>query len=170
MSVDTLEDLYAAELQELRAAKAQRADRLGDLAPRAQDGALAAAIDEDRRMTVAEGDRLDALLRARGRRGDPHEDAAMRAMLDEAERWRDALPYGPVADLALIASLRRLERVEQAALASLAGWARTLGQGEDEALLTTMLDRSGEADVRLDAIAGDILSAVGETGFNAANA
>lgn len=157
MRIDDLEGLYLAELEELRSVKAQMADHLADMAGRATDTALRGAINAQRKQTATQADGLETLLRVSARDVSHHEDGSMQTIIAETEKWNDMIADDTLRDAALVASLRRMQHYRIAVLGTLAKWARTLGQGEDEAVLSRMLEQTETSDSELVMIADDIL-------------
>jgi len=158
MQLHDLEGLYLAELEELRSVEAQMTDHLAEMASQANDNDLSKAIDAHRKQTAAQRDELDGLLKARGREVDAHEDTSMHAIINEAEKWNNMIPDETLQDAALVASVQRMEHYEIAVLGTLANWARKLGQGEDEAVLSLILEKTKQADANFSAIAEDTLN------------
>lgn len=157
MQVHDFEGLYLAELEELRSVEAQMTDHLGKMAARATNNDLSNAIKAHQKQTVAQRDELDALLKVRGREVDAHEDTSMHAIIAEAEKWNGMIVGDTLRDAALVASLQRMEHYEMAVLGTLANWARKLGQGEDEAVLSRILEQTKKADAEFSVIAQEAL-------------
>jgi len=132
-------------------------DHLGKMAACATDKDLSKAIEAHQKQTAAQRDELDALLKVQGREVNAHEDSSMHAIIAEAEKWNGMIVGDTIRDAALVASLQRMEHYEMAVLGTLASWARKLGQGEDEAVLSHILEQTREADAEFSAIAKDAL-------------
>lgn len=158
MKVDDFEQLYMAELEELRSVESQMIDHLGQLADQATNTTLSEAIDAHRDQTNEHRDRIDHLLEARGGRPEAHQDASMHAILDEAEKWAGMIENGSLRDAGLIASLQRMEHYEIAVLGTLANWAKKLGHEDDAMVLSHILDQNRQTDARLSAIADEIVN------------
>ncbi len=159
MQVHDLEELYLVELEELRSVQSQLIEHLAKMTSRATDHALSTAIKAHQTQMSAQRDALDVLLKVRAREVDAHEDTSMHTIIVEAQKWNDMIPDDTLRDAALVASLQRIEHYKMAVLGTLATWARKLGQGEDEAVLTSILAQTKQADAEFTAIAEDALAA-----------
>lgn len=158
MKLRDFEDLYLAELEELRSVESQIADHLGALAGRASHAGLAQAIREHGDATGAHRDRLDELIRTHDNRPDGHDDASMHAIISETEKWVGMIEQDDLRDAALIASLQRMEHYEMSVLGTLAAWARTLGHDGDATVLSSILEEDRGADARFSAIAEEVVN------------
>lgn len=157
MQVHDFEGFYLAELEELRSVEAQLTDHLAEMASRANDKDLSKAIKAHQEQTEAQRDELNTLLKVRGRQVDAHEDASMQAIIAEAKKWNDMIVDDTLQDAALVASLQRMKHYEMAVLGALGNWARKLGQGEDEAALSRMLEQTKEAEATFGTFAENAL-------------
>ncbi|SDC03588.1 ferritin-like domain-containing protein [Ruegeria marina] len=154
MKVNDFQDLYIAELSELRSVEAQMADHLGALATQATNTSLADAITAHRNATENHRDRIDTLLQGHGATaGDSHDDASMHAILAETDKWAEMIDDSNLRDAGLIASLQRMEHYEIAVLGTLASWASKLGYDHDATVLSGILEDDKVCDARLTQIA-----------------
>ncbi|RDC72742.1 DUF892 family protein [Rhodovulum sp. 12E13] len=154
MTIDSLKDLYIAELQEARSFEGQIANALGGFADRASDGALREALAGDRPESVRHGERITALLERHGADPRAHEDQTMKAILAEAGKWAAEIDDPAVRDAALIASVQRIQHYEIAAYGALVAWAREEGL-DDAETLAEILEEEKAADEKLSALAGE---------------
>jgi ferritin-like metal-binding protein YciE len=159
MAVDTLKDLYLAELQEARSFEAQVAKAAGELAGRASDPRLRQMLEGEGPDAARHGERLGALLEGHGAQPGAHTDQTMQAILSAARDWADGITDPAVRDAALLASLQRVQHYEIAALGALAAWARQEGLTADVETLQEILDEEKAADARLTALAEDRVNA-----------
>jgi len=158
MNVDSLRDMYIAELQELRSVEAQLIEALPKLADMAGHAELKQAIRSHLEETRAQQARLDAILTRHGAEPREHVDQAMQAMLKEAEKWAGMVQYQDLRNAGLIASAQRVEHYEIAVYGTLASWAKQLGLGEDERTLHTILEEEKRTDEKLTGLAQRIVN------------
>lgn len=158
MNPDDFQKLYLAEMEEMRSVEAQMADSLGELAERATNATLAQTIRDHQDKTREHRDRLDDLLKAHGGKPDGHSDTSMKTLISEADKWAGMVEDETLRDAGLIASLQRMEHYEIAVLGTLASWAKSLGHGDDAAVLSRILDDDKDTDARLSQIAEETVN------------
>lgn len=159
MNIETLKDLYIAELQEARSVEAQLAEALPKMMEAANAGDLKHALNEHLGETRSQLDRMDTILQRHGAQARAHSDQSMQTIIAEAEKWAGMVDDPACRDAGLIASAQRIEHYEIAVYGTLATWARQLGLEEDAETLRTILAEEKSADDTLTGLAkGDINS------------
>ncbi len=157
MQVHDLEELYLAELAELHSVASQLSTHLREMSARASDPDLSATVKTRQEEKSAQRDDLAGLLKVHRRDVGAHEDASMHAIVAETRKWNDMIDDAALRDIALLTSLQRMEHYQMAVLESLTGWARKLGQAEDETVLSRLLERSRQAASEFGVIGEDAL-------------
>jgi ferritin-like metal-binding protein YciE len=153
MNVNTLRDLYIAELQEIRSVEEQLVAALPRMADVAGHPELKQGIQTHLEETRAQQSRVEEILRRHNAEPREHVDQAMQAMLQEAEKWASLVQDRDLRDVGIIASAQRVEHYEIAVYGSLATWAKQLGLDEDLQVLLTILEEEKRTDGRLAALA-----------------
>jgi ferritin-like metal-binding protein YciE len=144
-SVDSMEALYAAELQELHSAESQLANRVDRLTPVIQSEPLALRLDEYATELRSRRVDLESLLARIEVDARPHPDDAMRALLDETEKMsRVSAPT--LRDAAITASLQRIIHYKIAGYGTIAAYAKALGRTEQAGHFAELADRDKAID------------------------
>jgi len=153
MQITGLKDMYFAELQELVSVEQQLAEALARMASVASHPSLKHAFETHRRQTLAQGDRLRAILSGHNAEAEAHTDQAVQAMIKETEKMIDMLKSDDLRDAGLIASAQKLEHYEIAAYGSVAALAGQLELRDDQHLLHETLEEEKDADELLTTLA-----------------
>jgi ferritin-like metal-binding protein YciE len=153
MEISTFKDMYLAELQELVSVEEQLAEALLRMAAAASHPALKDALVDHHAETIAQKERLLAILRTHGVDPAAHVDQAMEALIRETRKMLGILEGDDLRDAGLIASVQKLEHYEIAAYGSAAALAGQLELRDDQMLLHDSLLEEKEADALLTDIA-----------------
>jgi ferritin-like metal-binding protein YciE len=153
MEISNFKDMYLAELQELVSVEEQLAEVLLPMAAAASHAALKDALVDHHAETVAQRERLLAILRSHGADPTAHVDQAMQALICETRKMLSILEGDHLRDAGLIASAQKLEHYEIAAYGSAAALAGQLELRDDQAMLYDTLMEEKEADAVLTDIA-----------------
>jgi len=153
MEISNFKDMYIAELQELVSVEEQLAEVLLPMAAAASHAALKDALVDHHAETVAQRERLLAILRSHGADPTAHVDQAMQALICETRKMLSILEGDDLRDAGLIASAQKLEHYEIAAYGSAAALAGQLELRGDQMLLHDSLLEEKEADAILTDIA-----------------
>jgi len=153
MQIESLQDMYIAELQELASVERQMAECLARVGERASHPTLKNALLDYREETATQEKRLDTILQKHRANPAGHIDQTMQALIYETERMVPMLKSGELRDAGLIGSLQRLKHYEIAAYGTAAALARQLKLPDDEKILRACLDEEKEADASLTVLA-----------------
>ena len=153
MKINTFEDMYLAELQELASAERQLGDSLGPMAEAVSHAELKNVLIDQQERTQEQQRRLLSILRVHGIESTPHTDQAMQALVKETRKMLNILKGDDLRDAGLIASIQRLKHYEIAAYGTVATLAAQLGFDDDVELLEESLDEEKEVDGLLTRIA-----------------
>ena len=162
-SIDTLEALFFAEVQELRSAELQLAAELAGLPQLQWSTPLLNLL---RGYPIELNSRREDLERMLGEAGiDPrqHTDQAMRSLVAELLKMSQ-LREPRIRDAAFIDSLQRIVHVKIAAYGSVATFARLLNRTDDAAGLAEYGDREKAFDAELTAVAVTVISSQAPAG------
>ena len=153
MKLNSLHDLYLAELQDLYDAEKQIVKALPKMAEEATSSDLRAALEEHLEQTREHVRRLEQVFRLHGEEAKGEKCEGIEGIIDEGKDVlkQDAAPM--VKDAAIIASAQRVEHYEMAAYGCVRTYAEQMGHSEAARLLQQTLDEEGEADKVLTSIA-----------------
>jgi ferritin-like metal-binding protein YciE len=144
-TLDTMDALYATELQELHSAETQLANTIERLAGTLQNQALALRVDEYATELQARKVDLESLLARSEIDARPHPDDAMRALLDETQKVaRVCAPA--LRDAAVTASLQRIIHYKIAGYGTIAAYAKELGRTEEAEHFAELVTRDKTID------------------------
>lgn len=153
MNIETLKDLYMAEIQEARSVEAQLSEALPKMMDAASAGDLKGALESHLGETRSQLERMDEMLGRHGTDTRAHSDQSMQRIIAEAEKWAGMVDDPACRDAGLIASAQRIEHYEIAVYGTLATWAKQLGLEEDAETLRTILAEEKSADDTLTELA-----------------
>jgi ferritin-like metal-binding protein YciE len=159
MHIETLKDLYLAELQEARSVEAQLSEALPKMIDAANAEDLKNALEDHLGETRSQRERMDEILRRHGVEPRAHSDQSMQTIIAEADKWAGMVDDPDCRDAGLIASAQRIEHYEIAVYGTLATWAGQLGLQEDADTLRAILAEEKSAD--------DALTGLAKAGINA---
>ncbi len=152
-AISTFEDLYIAELQELRSSEHRLENLLGRLTDAARDNGLRGAFVEHGAASRAAGWRLEQMIGARRRDPRAHTDQAMQALVRETEKMMGQLKGAALTEAGLIASVQMIAHYQIAGYGSAAAWAGKLGYAEDQRALHEVVEQKKQLDAKLSELA-----------------
>jgi len=153
MQVHNFQQLYVAELQELRSSEAQMGQVLEKASNAAEHKELKQMLHEQRERSRVQLRRLDDLILLHNSEPRAHKDQAMTALAHEVEKMTAMLKSPALRDAGLISSLQRLGHYEIAAYGTAATYAKMLGFSDDQKMLHQSADGEKSADQRLTGLA-----------------
>jgi ferritin-like metal-binding protein YciE len=153
MQITSFEDMYIAELQELRSLEGQLADALLRMAQMASHPSLKDALMRHREQSQVQEQRLDAMLRRHDANPAEHTDQAMQALIAEIEKMMSMVKGNDLRDAALVASAQKVEHYEIAAYGTAAALAGQLDYRDDQRLLHLSLQEEKDTDMLLTRLA-----------------
>jgi ferritin-like metal-binding protein YciE len=149
MKLESLHDLYLAELKDLYDAENRIIKALPSMAKAANSPDLRNAFEEHLQQTRIHVDRLEQIFQKMDESPKGEKCKGLQGILDEGEDMmgEDAPPA--VMDAALIAAAQRVEHYEIAAYGTVRTYARRLGHEDRASLLNETLQEEGETDKKL---------------------
>jgi ferritin-like metal-binding protein YciE len=153
MKLNSLHDLYLAELQDLYDAENQIIKALPKMAEEASSTDLRTALEEHLEQSREHVRRLEQVFRMHGEEVKSEKCEGVRGIIEEGKDMlkKDAAPM--VRDAAIIGAAQRVEHYEMAAYGCVRTYAEELGHTEAARLLQQTLNEEGEADKLLTSIA-----------------
>src|SRR5205823_2473449 len=153
MQLNSLNDVFVEQLEDLYSAEQQLVEALPKVAAAASSGELRGALDQHLEQTCGHVLRLEQIFGELGV-GSPSEYCqGMEGLLKEGEEVVAAQGDPAAKDAALIAAAQRVEHYEIAAYGTARTLADELGLDEAKDLLNETLDEESEADKLLTKIA-----------------
>ncbi|MGY4622451.1 YciE/YciF ferroxidase family protein [Bradyrhizobium sp. USDA 4486] len=146
MKIENFKDMYIAELQELVSVERQLGDALKRMSEVAVHPILKRALEQHRKETVQQGQRVQEILQRHDADPLAHTDQAMEALIEETAKMMKMVTQDDLRDAALIASAQKLEHYEIAAYGSAAALAGQLDLRDDQAMLHESLEEEKLAD------------------------
>jgi ferritin-like metal-binding protein YciE len=153
MTVSTLQELFAEELQDLYDAEHQILKALPKMIAAANSDDLTAAFEEHLSLTEGHVERLEEVFAARGLKPKRKACDGMAGLLAEGEKVLKEPMSDEVRDAALIAAAQRVEHYEMAVYGTLRTYARELADLDSARLLQATLDEEADADRTLTQLA-----------------
>ena len=158
MNIDGFRDMFVAELQEARSIEDQLIRALPKMAEAAGASELRQAFEMHLQETRGHRQSVEGILKRLGAAPREHEDQALGALIQEAEKMIGMVEKGPLRDAALIASAQRIEHYEIAVYGTLATYAESLGMDEDKQALADILEDEKNTDLNLSDLAAGIVN------------
>ena len=156
MAVDTMKDLWIAELKDIYSAEKQAVKAYPRLTKKVQSNELKQALQEHLEQTKTQIERLVQIFEILDKKSGGKTCEGMKGLLEEASEHAEEIDKGAVLDAALIGALQRVEHYEIAAYGTAATLARALGQHEIHQLLAETLQEEKDADERLTEVAHSV--------------
>jgi len=156
-AIDSMQDLYVQELQELASSAAQLHQLLGELPLSATHAELRAKLEAYAQESGTRLQELEHVLTQSSADPRQHPDQAMQAMIDETRKMT-RIASASVRDVALVDSLQRLLHYQIATLGSVAAYADVLGRTEEAARFAAQSHRDREFDGELSELAKRLLN------------
>ena len=158
MELDTLKDLYVAELKDLYSAEKQLVKALPKMAKAANDPELQQAFRTHLKETTQHVERLEQICRELGVSPRGKKCVGMEGLIEEGSELIKEDPDPDVLDAGLINKAQHVEHYEMAGYGTVRTYARTLGFESQAELLQQTLDEEGRTD--------HLLTELAESGIN----
>lgn len=155
--LDSMDAMYAAELQELHSAESQLIMLSRELMRVIGNAQLAFRIEEyATELQVRKAD-LEGLLARRNADRREHPDDAMRALIHETHKMAEVSAEN-VRDAAIAASIQRIIHYKIAGYGTIAAYAKALGRLDDAEHFAQLADRDKTIDAEITEFAKGILN------------
>jgi ferritin-like metal-binding protein YciE len=158
----TLETLFQQELQDIYDAEKRLVRALPKMAKACTTPELREAIQEHLDVTKNQVTRLEDVFQQCGWPAKAKTCAGMKGLIEEGEETVSEMGGSEVGDAAIIGAAQRVEHYEMAAYGTCRSLAEQLGKRRVAQLLQKTLDEEKEADEKLNNIAQEIYSSIGE--------
>jgi len=158
MPLDTLQDLFIEELQDIYSAETQITEALPKMIAAATSSELKQSFELHLKETEGQIKRLDTIFTKLGEDSAGKTCKAMKGLVAEGAETIKEKGNPAVKDAALIAAAQRVEHYEIAAYGTAKTYAQELGHTEVVKLLEATLDEEGETDVKLTRLAEQVIN------------
>ncbi len=152
-SLDSMDDLFVEQLQDLYSAETQLIEALPMMAQAATSSDLKQGFQSHLEQTRTQKQRLERILSGLGKTPGGHLCKAMEGLIKEGNDVIKMKGDPTVKDAALIAAAQRVEHYEIAGYGTARTIADHLGHGDAKSLLQESLNEEGETDKKLTALA-----------------
>jgi ferritin-like metal-binding protein YciE len=153
MKVESLRDLYLAQLKDLYSAEQQLIKALPKMAKAASSEALRAAFTDHLGKTREHSRRIETVFQQMGEKAQGKRCKAMEGLVKEGGEVIEEDMADEIKDTALIAAAQRVEHYEIAGYGCVRTYATILGDAGASSLLAQTLEEEKEADEVLNGIA-----------------
>jgi ferritin-like metal-binding protein YciE len=160
-TIDSMEELYNAEMQELHNAESEFCWLLQDLPPTLPNVVLERYLRGYATEIRTRQEDLERILSSHGVNAREHPDQAMHALIVETRKMAQMCATNLRA-AALVASIQRLLHHKIAGYGTVATYAQSLGRTDEASRLAEYSDRDEAVDRELSSIAKELLNPVAQ--------
>ncbi len=153
MTIDTMDDLFLEQIEDLYDAEKRLVKALPKMAEASTSQALRQAFESHLEQTRGHVQRLETIFRQLGKDPKAGTCEAMKGLIEEGEDTIGDIDNLALRDAGVIAAANRVEHYEIAGYGSAKSFAKTLGYQEAVSLLEQTLQEEKEADKKLTSIA-----------------
>jgi ferritin-like metal-binding protein YciE len=153
MGFDSLEAVFAEQVNDLRSAEEQLVEALPKMAAAAGSDELRKAFEEHLAQTRGHLERIDDVIATSGLSRTGEVCDGMRGLIKEGSKVIDAVGEPAAKDAALIAAAQRVEHYEIAGYGTAATLAEQLGHDHAQEILGQTLDEEETTDKLLTKLA-----------------
>lgn len=153
MPIQSLQDLFEHELEDLNSAEKQIIEALPDMIEEASDENLKKALEKHLEITETQLERLQTIAEENDIKLNGHECKGMKGILDEGKMALKAIDDPATKDAAIIASAQRVEHYEIAAYGTAQTYAEELELDDAAETLEQTLEEEYTADEKLTELA-----------------
>jgi ferritin-like metal-binding protein YciE len=153
VELNSLDDLFVEQLNDLYSAENQLVEALPKMAKAASNKELKDGFQEHLKQTKEHVNRLEQIFDELGQKPGGVTCEAMEGLIKEGEEYVEEDMDENVRDAALIAAAQRVEHYEIAGYGTVRTYAKHLGNDKAAKLLQQTLDEEGETDKKLTKLA-----------------
>jgi ferritin-like metal-binding protein YciE len=158
MKIETMEDLFLEQIEDLYDAERRLVKALPKMAEASTSQTLRQAFQSHLIETEGHVSRLEKVFRILGQDPKSQTCDAMKGLVSEGEDIVSDIDASSLRDAGLIAAANRVEHYEIAAYGSARTFAQTLGLNEAASLLEQTLQEEKKADQKLTDIAESMVN------------
>jgi ferritin-like metal-binding protein YciE len=158
MKLESLQDLYLAELSDIYSAEQQLLKALPKMAKAANDPRLRTAFEDHLEETKGQVERLEGIFKRLDTKPKSKMCQAMKGLIEEGGEMAKTGGSPAVIDAGLIGAAQRVEHYEIAAYGCARTFAELLGDSDAALNLEASLDEEKEADESLTELAKKVIN------------
>jgi ferritin-like metal-binding protein YciE len=158
MKIETMEDLFLEQVEDLYDAEKRLVKALPKMAEASTSQTLRQAFESHLMETEGHVSRLENIFRILGQDPKSHTCDAMKGLISEGEDVVSDIDQSSLRDAGLIAAANRVEHYEIAAYGSARTFADILGLTEAALLLEQTLQEEKKADQKLTQLAESLIN------------
>jgi len=158
MKIETMEDLFLEQIEDLYDAEKRLVKALPKMAEASTSNSLRQAIQSHLLETEGHVSRLENVFRMLGKDPKGQTCDAMKGLVSEGEDIIGDIDESPLRDAGIIASANRVEHYEIAAYGSARTFAQTLGLNDAASVLEQTLQEEKRADQKLTQLAESMIN------------
>ena len=158
MKIETMEDLFLEQVEDLYDAEKRLLKALPKMAEASTSQTLRQAFESHLMETEGHVSRLENIFRILGQDPKSHTCDAMKGLISEGEDVVSDIDQSSLRDAGLIAAANRVEHYEIAAYGSARTFADILGLTEAALLLEQTLQEEKKADQKLTQLAESLIN------------
>ena len=158
MKIETMEDLFLEQVEDLYDAERRLVKALPKMAEASTSQSLRQAFESHLLETEGHVTRLENIFRTLGQDPKTHTCDAMKGLVSEGEDIISDIDQSSLRDAGLIAAANRVEHYEIAAYGSARTFAQTLGLDQAASLLEQTLQEEKRADQKLTQLAESMVN------------
>jgi ferritin-like metal-binding protein YciE len=159
MRIESMQDLFLEQIQDLYDAEQRLTKALPDMAQAATSPELRRAFQDHLNETKGHVTRLERIFESMGKNPKATTCDAMKGLIKEGETMVDDIKQSALRDAGLIAAANRVEHYEIAAYGSARTFAKNLSMDRAVVLLEETLEEEKAADHRLTELAETSINA-----------
>ena len=161
MTIETMEDLFVEQIQDLYDAEQRLVKALPKMAEASTNNELRSAFEDHLQQTQGHVQRLEQVFAELGQ--DPKKETceAMKGLISEGQQTVQEDFSEPLLDSAIICAAQKVEHYEIAGYGTVCAWARSMGLEDVADLLDQTLAEEKAADEKLTEVAGNVMSDAG---------
>ena len=164
MTMDTLQELYLEQLQDVYDAEKQLVKALPKMAKTATNEELKAAFEQHLEQTQEHVSRLERIFEELGEKPKGKKCKAMQGLVEEGKEMMEEDASEDVMDAGLICAAQKVEHYEIATYGCLRTYAEMLGFDDQADLLQETLDEEKDTDENLTELAVSCINLEAEEG------
>ena len=158
MKIETMDDLFLEQIEDLYDAEKRLVKALPKLASASTSGQLRQALESHLGETKGHVDRLEQVFQQIGKKAKGKTCPAMKGLVEEGEEVVSEIEESPLRDAGIISSGNRVEHYEIAAYGTAKTYAEMLGLDKAVALLEKTLEEEKKADAKLTKLAESLVN------------
>src|SRR5271154_1311863 len=153
MKIETLEELFLEQIEDLYDAEQRLVKALPKMAEASTSAPLRQAFESHLEQTKGHVRRLETIFRELGKDSKAKTCEAMKGLIEEGQDAIDDIETSALRDAGIIAVANRVEHYEMAGYGSARAFAQTLGLETAASLLEETLQEEKDADQKLTLLA-----------------